>query len=46
MERSAGGQSVNDLINDIRQRVTDPDLLLRLDAVVAQTLGTDWRVGL
>jgi Putative PD-(D/E)XK family member, (DUF4420) len=43
MERSAGGQCVNDLIDDLRQRVTDPDLLLRLDAVVAQTLGNEWR---
>lgn len=43
IERSAGGPSVNDLIDAIRERVTDPDLLLRLDAVVAETLGEDWR---
>jgi hypothetical protein len=43
IERSAGGQSVNDLVDDIRQRVADPDLLIRLDAVVAETLGKEWR---
>jgi hypothetical protein len=43
LERSAGGQSVNDLVDAIRERVNDPDLLLRLDAVVAETLGEDWR---
>jgi Putative PD-(D/E)XK family member, (DUF4420) len=43
IERSAGGQSVNDLVDDIRRRVADPDLLLRLDAVVADTLGNEWR---
>jgi hypothetical protein len=43
MERSAGGRTVNDLIDDIRQRVADPDLLMRLDAVVADTLGNEWR---
>ena len=43
MERSAGGQSVNDLVDDIRHRIADPDLLIRLDAVVASTLGSEWR---
>ena len=43
MERSAGGQSVNDIVDEIRQLVADPDLLLRLDAVIADTLGSDWR---
>ena len=43
MERSAGGQSVNDLIELIRQRVPEHQLLVHLDAVVAMTLGTEWR---
>jgi len=43
MARSAGGQSVNDLVDEIRHLVADPDLLVRLDAVVADTLGSDWR---
>lgn len=43
MARSAGGQSVNDLVDEIRRLVADPNLLVRLDAVVADTLGTDWR---
>ena len=43
IERSAGGQSIYDLIDDIRGRVGDADLLLRLDAVVAETLGNEWR---
>lgn len=43
MERGAGGQKVNDLIDDIRQRIADPDLLIRLDTVVAATLGSEWR---
>lgn len=43
MERSAGGQSVNDLIDLIRQRVTEHQLLVHMDAVVALTLGSDWR---
>jgi len=43
MERSAGGQSINDLVDEIRKLVADPDLLVRLDAVVADTLGSDWR---
>lgn len=43
MERSAGGQSVYDLVDLIRQRVTEHHLLVHLDAVVALTLGSDWR---
>ncbi len=43
MERSAGGQSVNDLVDAIRQLVADPALLIQLDTVVAQTLGNEWR---
>ncbi len=43
MARLAGGQSVNDLVDEIRRLVADPDLLVQLDAVVADTLGSDWR---
>ncbi len=43
IERSAGGHSVNDLVDAIRERIADPELLVRLDAVVAQTLGSEWR---
>lgn len=42
-ERSEGGTSLNDLVDSIRARVADPDHLIRLDSVVAQTLGQDWR---
>jgi hypothetical protein len=42
-ERSEGGTSVNDLVDSIRARVADPDHLIRLDSVVAQTIGQDWR---
>lgn len=43
IERAEGGSSVADLVAAIRARVTDPSLLLRLDNVVAQTVGRDWR---
>ena len=43
MERAAGGQSLINLIDDIRQRIADPELLVRLDLVVATTLGFEWR---
>ncbi|MBI3469643.1 MAG: PD-(D/E)XK motif protein [Planctomycetes bacterium] len=42
-ERTQGGTSLNDLVDAIRARVANPDLLIRLDSVVAQTLGQDWR---
>lgn len=42
-ERTQGGTSLNDLVDSIREKVTQPDLLIRLDSVVAQTLGQDWR---
>jgi len=42
-ERTHGGASLNDLVDSIRARVTHPDLLIRLDSVVARTLGQDWR---
>ena len=43
MERSAGGESMNDLVELIRLVVSDHQLLVHLDAVIALTLGTDWR---
>lgn len=43
LERAEGGSSIADLIDAIRQRVADPELLIRLDAVVAQAIGLDWR---
>lgn len=43
VESSVGGKSIADLVADIRERVPDCDLLIRLDAEVAQTLGIDWR---
>jgi hypothetical protein len=43
IDRSAGGQNIYDLIDDIRKRVSDADLLIRLDSMVADTLGNDWR---
>jgi hypothetical protein len=46
MERSVGGPSISDLIDVIRRRVADPNLLIRLDAVVAETLGKEWRAAL
>jgi hypothetical protein len=42
-ERTQGGTSLNDLVDSIRTKVTDATLLIRLDSVVAQTLGQDWR---
>ncbi len=44
MERSAGGQNINDLVDGIRDIAGDPELLVLLDAAVAQTLGNDWRI--
>jgi hypothetical protein len=43
IERSEGGTSLNDLVDSIRARLTDPVHLIRLDSVVAQTLGQEWR---
>jgi len=42
-DRAEGGSSVNDIVDSIRSRIADPGLLIRLDSVVAQTLGQDWR---
>lgn len=43
IEQVVGGTSINDLVDAIRGRIADPCLLIRLDSVVAQTLGQDWR---
>jgi hypothetical protein len=43
VERVEGGTSINDLVDSVRQRITDPTLLIRLDSIVAETLGQDWR---
>lgn len=42
-ERTAGGTSLIDLLDEIRNRIDDADILIRLDNVVARTIGTDWR---
>ncbi len=41
-ERSHGGVGITDLVDDIRRRVPSPDLLVRLDCVIAETLGRAW----
>ena len=43
VERSAGGQTIADLLDEIRSAVGAPDLLIRLDSVVSQTMGSEWR---
>lgn len=43
MERTGNGETIATLVNKIRQVVDDPELLIRLDMLIAQTLGTDWR---
>ena len=43
IERAQGGSSVADLVDVIRSRVADPAVLLRMDSVVAQIVGRDWR---
>jgi hypothetical protein len=43
IDRVEGGTSVNDLVDSIRAKIADPGLLIRLDSVVAQILGQDWR---
>jgi hypothetical protein len=43
VERSQGGTSIVDLVDEIHTRVTSPDLLVGLDAVIAETIGREWR---
>ena len=45
VESSGGGRTIASLLQQIRVRVSEPRALMRLDHVVASTLGTDWRVG-
>ena len=45
VESSGGGPTIYSLAERIRRRVDDTRALLRLDHVVASTLGVDWRVG-
>jgi hypothetical protein len=43
-ERAGGGATVADLVNEIEIRVADrPDLAVRAETVIAETLGTEWR---
>jgi len=43
VERAEGGASAIELVDAIRSRVHESGLLLRLDQVVAETIGQDWR---
>lgn len=43
VERAEGGSSVADLVDAIRSRISDPNMLIRLDSVEAQAIGEDWR---
>lgn len=45
VESSGGGPTISTLVERIRRRVTTPRPLRRLDYVVANTLGSDWRTG-
>jgi hypothetical protein len=47
VDRSGGGCSVAELLGRARARLScDPDLLLRIDQIVAASLGQNWRNGL
>lgn len=43
MERTNGGVSAFVLVEEIRNRVDDPALLVQLDTGISRTLGSDWR---
>jgi len=44
VERSGGGQTAADLVSEIGGQIDSrPDLVVRLEAVVAETLGVEWR---
>jgi len=46
-QRSAGGVSVGDIWSTVRRRIaSEPNLLLRVDGIVAETLGDAWRESL
>jgi len=44
VESSGGGETINDLVTEVEGRLGHrADLVIRLEAVVADTLGMDWR---
>lgn len=43
VEHSAGGHTITDLLDEIHSVVGQPELLIRLDSVVQQTMRTEWR---
>ena len=45
VESSGGGPTISTLVDRLRRRVAEPRALMRLDYVVASTLGADWRPG-
>ena len=45
VESSGGGPTISTLVDRLRRRVAEPRALMRLDYVVASTLGADWRRG-
>ena len=45
VESSGGGPTISTLVDRLRRRVAEPRALMRLDYVVASTLGVDWRRG-
>jgi hypothetical protein len=46
VEAMNAGTSLADLLDAIRQRVDDPELIVHLQRVVAETLGNEWRSAL
>jgi hypothetical protein len=42
-ERTAGGTSIANLVDAIRGRIGDAELLIRMDSVMAGILGANWR---
>lgn len=46
VEAAPAGPSIADLVDTIRQRVDDPQLIMHLQRAVAETLGREWRAAL
>ena len=46
VESSGSGPTISSLLEKIRDRVNDPRALMRVEHVVAGTLGSDWRSGI
>jgi len=45
VERAGAGQTVGDLLGEVREKVSgSPNLLLHLDQIVSLTLGSSWQV--